>query len=613
MLAIDGDVAMNDQSITSLVFTAWLLLQAVLGAPGWVSAQSIDRTSAIIQPAPLSVPGIDLDVAYISREPRYDWTSAKQWPDPGELVTFTAHIINKGTTAVGPSTFEWRLDGQVIHSGLTGSIFPQGETTQTLVWPWQTGRHVVSFRADPQNLIPEFAETNNEIKDTTDAMSIGFWVEQSVYAEFNLKQNGSGTYSWEDWAQTIVQKMNWMFEQSVFPLAPQGGLTRVRLDKVTVVPDGTLFNLNWQHAPLEYTTDVQWGFSVEEYLSCSDQCYVAPWWVIHELMHYLYARIDIYALDVQAGDVQVRDDSGNLIAGTPLLPYIAWDVVYYASRSYDLMHNVNEQTIFSDYTIYSLNMDWPMGQRTHRSDWEHYFLVLPAETRIRVLDNNAQPIPGVQVSLYQAVWGDGSSGPYSQYFDNLPDIVGTTSSQGLFSLGSHPFGNLDQYGTPAGVALIKLQHPISGQSRYVWLELTGLNMAYWRGETGLYMRDLYFPDGPQRLRLSQNELSFSVVQGVNPVPQNIEVILSGEGVAQWSVSRPDSSWLRTIPSPDLTPQAYPSGPLTFIPNSANLSIGTYMTHVIVDAGQGVLDSPQTIRVILQIIEPSKVYLPLVKG
>jgi hypothetical protein len=543
--------------------------------------------------------GIDLDVTYISREPRYNWNSTKQWPALGELVTFTAHVINKGSIASGLFPYEWHIDGQVVQSGTASSISPGNEATYIFVWAWQTGQHFVNFKADSQNLIAETAETNNEIIDITDAMSIGFWVEQSVYNEFNNVQNGAGTYSWEDWAQRIVNHMNWMFEQSVFPLAPEGGLTRVRLDKITVVPDGTLFNLNYQHAPREYVTDVQWGFSIEEYRNCSmTHCYDAPWWVIHELMHYLYGRIDIYAFDVQGGDVKVRDEHGNLIAGTPLLPFIHWDVVYYASRSWDLMHVVDD-LLFSDYTIYSLNADWPAGQRTHRG-WL-YFLDLPAETKIRVLDNNNQPISNIQVSLYQAVWGDGSSGPYSQNFDNVVDISGTTDSQGLFSLGSQPFGNLNQYGTPAGVALIKLHNLTSGQSRYVWFELTDVNLAYWRGETGLYVHNLYYSEDPKSLKIDNNQLSFVASQGTNPVPQNVKIDLIGEGVSEWSVSLPSQSWLRTIPSLDLDATSYPPGPLTFIINSANLPIGTYTSEVNITASAGVHDSPQTITITLRVV------------
>jgi uncharacterized repeat protein (TIGR01451 family) len=62
----------------------------------------------------LVVPGIDLDVTYISRTPRYDWDAVKQWPAVGETVTFTAQVINKGTNSSGNFSYQWILDGQTI-------------------------------------------------------------------------------------------------------------------------------------------------------------------------------------------------------------------------------------------------------------------------------------------------------------------------------------------------------------------------------------------------------------------------------------------------------------------------------------------------------------------
>lgn len=580
------------------------------------TAEAKSVTCGTLLPGRLTVAGVDLDVTYISREPRYEWSASKKWPHPGETVTFTAHIINKGSLASGPFAFQWRIDDQFVAAGQVDNLASQAETMHTLNWVWETGRHYVSFEVDPDNQIAEAAETNNLIRDPTDALTIAFWVEEGVYNEFNNIQNGAGTYSWEDWAQHILAKMNWMFEKSAYPLAPAGAPTRVRLDLITIVPNGTLFYQGPDHAPNDEIYDGRWGFSMEEYHNCqccpTAVCYDMPWWVIHELMHYLYNRIDLYTFTVEGGDVKVRDDSDNLIAGTPLLPYINWDVVYYASRNWDLMNNAGEETLFSDYTIYSLNKDWPMGQRIHPGgdDWEYYFKELPAETKIRVLNNNDQPLANVQVSLYQAVAGDGTSGPYSQNFDNIPDITGITDSEGLFSLGSQPFGNLEQYGTPQGVALIKLHHPISGQSRYVWLELTDLNLASWRGEI-VYIHDVRFPKGQKRLKLSQTELVFTT-WGETPTPQSIKVGLIGDGVAQWSVADTTAPWLRTLPSPDLSRSlpTHPFGPLTFVVEEATLPTGVYTTTVTVDAGIGVLDSPQPVTVTLKIL-PKDVYLPLV--
>ena len=97
--------------------------------------------------------GIDLDVTYISRTPLYNryevWYTSdgkpylrpgtedfKRWPASGEIVTFTAHIINKGTIASGSFTFKWSIDGSEVHSGTHSSLAPGEEETETYQWAW---------------------------------------------------------------------------------------------------------------------------------------------------------------------------------------------------------------------------------------------------------------------------------------------------------------------------------------------------------------------------------------------------------------------------------------------------------------------------------------------
>ena len=589
-------------SVLILIFTSsW--------AAGWDASQYPGRHTDL-QDASLS--GIDLDVTYISREPRYQWDSSKQWPDPGELVTFTAHIINKGTDPSGHYAFEWLIDDHAVASGTGNSISSGEEALHMFQWSWKTGEHFVSFVVDSTNQILETAETNNLLTDPTNAMTIGFWVEEGVYEQFNNIQNGAGTYSWEDWAQGILENMNRMFEESKYPLAPKGAETRVRLDNITIVPNYTLPGQGPWQAPYDTIYDGRWGFSMEEYDNCqccpTHICYDVPWWVIHELMHYLYDRIDTYAFDVQGGDVKVTDEKGELIAGTPLLPYIAWDVVYYANRRWDMMHYPGD-TLFSDYIVYSLNTDWPTGQRTHRSDWSYYILQLPADTQIRVLDNSNQPIANVEVSVYQAQPGDGTSGPYSQNFDDIPDIVGTTDATGRFSLGEQPFGDLEQYGTPVGIVLIKLRHPATSLERYTWLELTDLNLAYWRGETEQYIHDIRFPEGSKQLKLSDNHFSFLGLDSASPAPQTIDVEILGDYVGDWTVSDPTAPWLRIIPSSDIEFRFLP-GPLTLIVDNQSMPIGTYTTTLTIEAGFDALDSPQEVSLVLNVIEAEKEYLPV---
>jgi len=83
--------------------------------------------------------GIDLDVTFINRSPLYQaycvdypWDipgqpgipflcpgteDDRRWPEQGEIVTFTAHIVNKGTVASPAFDYVWQIDGVEVTSG----------------------------------------------------------------------------------------------------------------------------------------------------------------------------------------------------------------------------------------------------------------------------------------------------------------------------------------------------------------------------------------------------------------------------------------------------------------------------------------------------------------
>ncbi len=107
--------------------------------------------AALVKPA-----GVDLDVTYISRAPMYNAYQVRytddlrpylqpgteddqRWPAPGEVVTFTAHFANKGTTASGSFTFKWFVDETEVASGQHGGL-GQGEAgMETYSWAWAHG------------------------------------------------------------------------------------------------------------------------------------------------------------------------------------------------------------------------------------------------------------------------------------------------------------------------------------------------------------------------------------------------------------------------------------------------------------------------------------------
>ena len=235
----------------------------------------VSATAAVAIPIVLSTAGritaadlltlSDLDVAYIARTPRYVYTLAKNQPAPGDTVTFEGHVANRGGQAAGQFAYAWSIDDVVVLSDTQPDLAPGEMITLTLNWVWQTGIHTVTLQLDPANSIAEVSEQNNLVADRTNALAVGFWVEQSVYDWFNAHQVelGLGSVSWDDWAQRQLQRWNQMFAGAVHPLTPQGITERVRLDKVVILPDGTwpdCANTIW---PEDQTVDLVWGFAAE--------------------------------------------------------------------------------------------------------------------------------------------------------------------------------------------------------------------------------------------------------------------------------------------------------------------------------------------------------------
>lgn len=240
-------------------------------------------------------------------------------------------------------------------------------------------------------------------------------------------------------------------------------------------------------------------------------------------------------------------------------------------------------------------------------------MLIPSNSKLRVLDASGAPMSGIGVWIYKAVPGDGSSGAYSQLFDNVADLTGTTDSNGLLPLGTQPFGDIDQYGTPVGVDLVKLRNAATSEVRYVWLELTDFNIAYWTGSTTGYVRDLRFPSGSLRLTTDRSSLSFSAPAGSRPRPQSVDVRIAGNGVGMWSVGSPSRSWLHTSPSSLLSDQEFMPGTLAFQPDAAGLSPGTYTADVTVSAQMNGSTASETIHVALTVGAPDStpptVYVP----
>ncbi len=425
----------------------------------------------------------DLDVTFISRTPRYprlvvcyhpradglvgdvrpyltaEEQAKKRWPAPGDTVTFAAHVKNHGDVAVKGYSCLWAIDGQVVATLQGGPLQPEEEAVFKFTWRWQDGPHTVSFQADPQDVVPEISQRNNHLTDRTDALSFHFHVERTLYEYFRTVKNSWGTYSWEDWAQSQVALMNDLFRAAIYPTTPNGVLERVRLDMITIHPDGEL-DPEGTHAPEDLEWDGRWGFKAtylhDQFYEKNPWAIAHEWSLIHELGHQI-GRIDLYCLDVTAQQ--------NLVTNQP-----------YRSKYRDcLMHTgiylpQEEVHFFCEHTAASLNRD----KGVRRGHFGEYLLDLPAENELLVLDAEYRPLCGATVSVFRPE----PLGYTEKRIRPEPALAGRTDRAGLFPLGANPFGEINNWGTN-GVLLVKVEK--GKQACYRWLEICDFNLEYWRG------------------------------------------------------------------------------------------------------------------------------------
>ena len=462
----------------------------------------------------------DLNVTYIERTPRYNYDSVKKNPAPGDVVTFHGHIRNWDYLTPA-ANYRWELDGVPVASGTLTDLGANEERVVTWQWAWQNGPHRVRLVVDPENVVTEFSEVNNAVEDRTDGVIVGFWVEQSLYDYFHTRQRdlGIGSNSWEDWAQRQMAKWNEHNAVSVWDVTPNGVTDRVRIDKIVVVPDGAL-PLNGglpSNNPdsRDKTVDMMWGFEWDPtstfYSNTTSRDPNNPFYLEPSLRHEMgHARylIDNYTFDVannsSVTQVQiVEPTTGQPVAGTTLMPYLAFNSVLYYNQSGGMMTGPYGNNVWSPHEAGALqriagrravsgNMNAPGNIGEFLND-------LPLRNHVRFVNGTGQPLAGADVRWYAAGPGPGYGG---KTFDTTPEYTLTADADGYVHLPRDPFvpGQMRE-------AVIRIAH--GGQVWYRFFEVAEMNLEYWRGHTqdGYYTVEL-----PLRTAAAEIE-----VQGKNTI------------------------------------------------------------------------------------------------
>jgi hypothetical protein len=446
----------------------------------------------------------DVTIGWIGRAPALDyaWGSTNPkvdgWPLAGTTVTWRAHV-RSWAAAPRPASYVWRIDGVEAKRGTT-TLAANGTTVLELPWLWAFDRHQISLSVDGAKDLAVFS----------DALSVGFWVEQSIYDHHRANQHklGIGSASWEDWAQRTVGFYNDMAALAVYPETPNGVSDRWRIQKIVVVPDGSL-PLNG--LPLEATpgangnthpdkddrsVDLQWGFRAATLGGYSNLTAARPsnafylsTVVLHEMGHARYLA-DVYAWNVRHDPpnfVIAIEENGTPVVGTKLVaPQV------FRTPEQGLMNT--HGTFLDRYSAIALEKiaghRATQGNYNEPRNFASFLNDFPRENRVTIRNRAGEPLADADVWIYQSA----ANAPawYATHYDNEPDLKLRTDAFGRVLVGRSPFSPTGQvvhtYGTTNGVAIVRVEK--NGAVDYGFLESRLFNLAYWRGDTELAEHEL---------------------------------------------------------------------------------------------------------------------------
>ncbi|MBD3409478.1 MAG: hypothetical protein GF419_04660, partial [Ignavibacteriales bacterium] len=318
----------------------------------------------------------DVAIAYVemsSPELNYD----DGYPTAGNSVTWTANLWNRANTTVfwgsadARVTYEWFVNG--VGQGVQTVYVPPQEsgafigdpdkdvtpTQVSFTTTWSGNDDEIRFYISSANFPGFFGGWNNEDADARDnntrtflatALSIGVYVEESVYWQFQENQEdlGIGTKCFEDWIHLQVDSLNALMERADYTATPSGLSDRFRVNKIAFLSDGEL-PLSGSDAegypnPSDSTVDIQLGYTSDMTSRFTDYTTVDkdnPFFFDHETLKRILktryaAEQDAWAVYDNSSDrnIEIMED-GEYVAGSAYMPFLGAysDYVYDGAES----------------------------------------------------------------------------------------------------------------------------------------------------------------------------------------------------------------------------------------------------------------------------------------
>lgn len=443
----------------------------------------------------------DLSVLYISRSPRYNRFDIvydppgynphprpgseddKRYPNNGEMMTYTAAIRNNGGGTVESFEANWYVDGALFQTENFGLLFPRQRVISAIQKPWGNQPSLIKCEVQLTPPVIEVTTENNIRQIRTNALSFRFHAEENILTLFENHLNPAGSYNFEDWAQVQLKKLNDFFAEAIYPITPNGVPEAVFLDTLLYYENGML-PPGGTHAPDDLHWDGQWGFTgdpgaINYFLNIVlGQQNGMDWALLHELGHQL-GLIDLYNQDVQESEFLVIEPRTG--QPPPLTP-IAWDVLYYSSRSNYLMHS-NFQNGFSDHSAGGLLRN--LSKR--RGYFGDYMADIPPGNTFHIERQDGTPVRNAEVWVYQQ---------QDNIFPNISKFRGMADAQGYYTFPhvtdtlynggiavANPFSTIySSAPNVVGTNSVLFVRVTKGDSvGYRFIDICDFNVAYWSG------------------------------------------------------------------------------------------------------------------------------------
>lgn len=389
--------------------------------------------------------------------------STPREPTPGETVTYTGVVRNRGTGS-GPVTVDmtWTVDGVIAATQQRVVSLAPGDTARCeYAMTWDGLDHEVAFAFTTD--VAESRAGNNDLAVTSRSVGFLTYVEEShaeVFREETVDYPQAATDDFIDWLNHHMARLNALF-------AAAGSPKRVHYEVLSVIDDfaedPAVDRMSYAIFPFRLRGD-EANYRHTGWYSVTDDI---DYGLLHEEGHQL-GLIDVYQLNM-SGDSNLVN--GSAYSGPACLmngcsPFLSAHSAGAMTRWYEPAHGY-------------------FGQ---------YLYGIPATVRLRLLGTDGLPLAGAAITVYQrAQQADGqvliTAQPRAQLTSDVGGIV-TLPNVAVDPavvpplpngdvLSANPFGYVDMLGTN-GIFLVKVQH--EGFTDWCWLDITEVNLAYWSGQ-----------------------------------------------------------------------------------------------------------------------------------